>query len=190
MSVASCPLCVLHAAGWSNAACCRSRQHVGTLHVVGSACCMVQCCPLHVAMHSAATYLAVCCIWNWESCLFRMCNADRCMLSFSACCTLQCCPLHPILLSVASGILNPVVSARCSAVCCMHAEFMFLQCCPLCMSSVASYPLCVLHVAGWSDAACCRMKYHADRCLLSVLPVACRNAVRCNLSCCLLHLEF
>ena len=54
-SSSCCLLCMLHAAGWSNAACCRLKQHVATLHVVGSACCMSQCCPLQPILLSVAS---------------------------------------------------------------------------------------------------------------------------------------
>jgi hypothetical protein len=198
MSVACYPLCVLHAAGWSYAACCRLKQHVATLHVVGSACCM-----------------------------------------------LQCCPLHPILLSVACGMLNPVVSARCSAVCCMlnfRYVLSFLHgamlpvvhdvCCILSVVRVACCRLehasccklkqhvATLHVVGsaccmlqrcllhpylavvasgignlvfsaWCSAVCCMLNFRYVLSFLhgAMLPVACCNAFCCDLSCCLLHLE-
>ena len=143
-SVASYLLCVLHAVACRlkqrcmlqvevpccNVACCRLKQHVATLHVVGSACCM-----------------------------------------------LQCCPLQPILLSVASGILSPVVSARCSAVCCM-LNFRFV--------------LSFLHVV-MLPAACCNAVHCMFQCRLlhvATLPVACCNVDRCLLQRCPLHLVF
>jgi hypothetical protein len=54
-------------------ACCRLEQRC--MLQVEATCCNVACCRfclLHVAMLSVATYLAVCCIWNFKSYLFRM----------------------------------------------------------------------------------------------------------------------
>ncbi len=118
-----------------------------TLHVyVACLRCMLQCGPLHA-------YVACC-------------NAVRRIISAVqiACCPLQCrfslllqcrplqrCPLQPILLSVASGLLNPVFSAWC------HADR-----CMLNFRYVLSFP----HVA-MLPVACCTV----DRCMLQRCPL-------------------
>jgi hypothetical protein len=63
----------LHAAGWSNAACCK--YYVATLHVVGSARCTLQCCPLQPILLSvfASGILNL----GVSAC----CHADRSMLN-------------------------------------------------------------------------------------------------------------
>ncbi len=167
-SVACCPLCVLHAAGWNDAACCRLKQHVATLHAVGSACCMLQCrfslqvacrplqcCPLCM-MSVACCPLCVLHVVGWSNAACYRMKQHVAMLHVvgSACCMLQCCPLQPILLSVASGILNPVSSARCNADGCMlHFRY------------VLSFP----HVAMLPVACCNVDRYMLQRCPLHLV---------------------
>jgi hypothetical protein len=122
-SVASYPLCVLHVAGCSNAACCRLKQHVATLRAVGSARCTAGRCIL--------SGVRVACCGLKQRCMLQA-EATCCNIACCRFCTLHCCPLHPIRCAACCGLTQRCMlqdeATCCNIACC---RFCTLHRCPL-----------------------------------------------------------
>ncbi len=124
--------------------CMRFLVAVAMLFVVHDVCCIlsvvrVACCSLK--QRCMLQVEVTCC--NIACCRLHVCNAVRCILS--------CCLLHlQVLILPFPHVAMLTVSCLISVTSCRFCTLQFrpLQCCPLCVLSVASYPLCVLHAAG------------------------------------------